>query len=301
MPTSAGRRLRQVAASIIIDGVTVSATANTITLDSDASSTNGAYDPGLIYIVDGTGTGQSRIILEYNGATKIAVVNRDWKVTPDATSEYVIAAYADLQCVNEGLVRAATANTVQLNALSSTDDDAYNGQAIFVVSGTGQDQLAVIRDYDGTTQTATLYNDLETILDTTSGYIMLPLGFRPILDLMYDTAGDPVTIIIPPPATPQTCRVYEYAYTQDGSQPLATAHATCQINSLPMDYNGVLHDGSVIEASTTSPDGDGNYVVYWDLPWTAEAVVILREHGVRHQITVPEDEESARVADLITT
>jgi hypothetical protein len=70
------------------------------------------------------------------------------------------------------------------------------------------------------------------------------------------------------------------------------------LTNLPVDYNGRLHDGSVIEASTTTPDGEGNYAIYWDLPWTSEAVIILTEHGVRHLITVPE-EPQARVADLI--
>jgi hypothetical protein len=122
-----------------------------------------------------------------------------------------------------------------------------------------------------------------------------------IIEDIYDLTHDgstPIVRVIPPPETPNTCRVYEYAYTQSGAEPLDPVHATAKITDLPFDYNGVLHDGSVIEASETSPDGDGNYVIYWDLPYTAEVVIILTEHGVRHQITVPE-EESARVADLI--
>jgi len=300
VPTSAGRRLRQVTASIIIDGMAQGAGTgnNQIQLANDASSVNGTYDPGLVYIVSGAGIGQSRIILEYNGATRTATVNRDWKVAPDATSEYVIAAYADLQCVNEGLVRAATANTIQLNALASTDDDAYNGQAVFIVSGTGQDQLAVIRDYDGATQTATTYCTLATTPDTTSGYVMLPLGLAPILSLMYDYQGTPTPIVIPPPALSNVCRVYEFAYIQSGASPLSTVTATAQIIDLPFDYDGKLHAGTSVTALTTTPDGQGNYAIYWDLPYTSTVTIYVKEHGVQHQITVPST-TTARLADLI--
>ncbi len=174
VPSSAGRKLRQLASDVVLDGMVQSATSNTVVLDGDASSLDGSYDPGYIIISNGLGAGQTRIITEYRGSTKTAVINRAWKITPDITSEYVIMGYADIQSVNEGLIRAATANTAQLNALASTVDDTYRGQLIFITSGTGEDQTAVVLSYNGATQTATIDGEWAITPDTTSNYVMLP-------------------------------------------------------------------------------------------------------------------------------
>lgn len=176
VPTSAGRRLRQLASQVIIDGTAVTSTENTITLDGDASATDGAYDPSLIFIVEGTGAGQCRLILQYIGATKVAVVDRDWKVNPNATSEYVIVGNPGREHVNEGLAQGGTANTITLNALASASDDAYNGQVIFLRSGTGEDQANRVIDYDGTSKIATVFHDWDMVPDTTTAYVMLPTG-----------------------------------------------------------------------------------------------------------------------------
>ena len=174
--TSAGRRLRQIASSIIYDGVAVSSTENTITLDAGASSVNGAYDPALIYIVTGTGAGQCRLILEYHGATRVAVVDRDWKVLPDATSEYVLAGDVGREHVNEGLAAGGTPTTIILNANASDYDDAYVGQVVFIRSGTGEDQARRVQTYDGATHIATVSRAWNVTPDATSGYVMLPTG-----------------------------------------------------------------------------------------------------------------------------
>lgn len=63
--------------------------ATTITLNTNASSTNDFYNGQLILIVAGTGVGQSRVIRSYAGGTRIATV-RTWVTNPDSTSEYVI-------------------------------------------------------------------------------------------------------------------------------------------------------------------------------------------------------------------
>lgn len=174
--TSAGRRLRQIASSIIYDGIAVSSTENTITLDAGASAVNGAYDPALIYIVNGTGAGQCRLILEYTGATRRAVVDRDWKILPDATSEYVLAGDVGREHVNEGLATDGTETTIVLNANASDADDAYIGQVVFIRSGTGEDQARRVQDYDGATHTVTVARAWNIIPDATSAYVMLPTG-----------------------------------------------------------------------------------------------------------------------------
>lgn len=64
--------------------------AGTITLDTSASATNDYYNGMVILIVSGTGAGQSRVITDYVGASKVATVGKAWATNPDATSEFVI-------------------------------------------------------------------------------------------------------------------------------------------------------------------------------------------------------------------
>ena len=184
VPTSAGRRLRDLSTSVITTGTTVSATTNTIELNGDAATTDGAYDPALISIVGGTGYGQTRLVLQYIGATKTAIVDRNWKTIPDNTSEYVISAHPGREHVNEGLAQAGTLNTITLNPLASSDDNAYVGQVVFLRSGTGEDQACKVQSYNGTTKVATLCKNWNVIPDNTSAYVMLPTGFFDGLELV---------------------------------------------------------------------------------------------------------------------
>jgi hypothetical protein len=174
--SSAGRRLRQIASVIVIDGTSQGAgvNGNQIILANDASSTNGAYDPALIAIVSGTGAGQCRLILEYVGSTRTATVDRDWKVLPDVTSEYIVYADAGREHVNEGLAQTGTSNTITLNINASAFDDAYVHQTIFIRSGTGSDQVRTISAYNGTTKIATVTENWDEIPDNTSAYVILP-------------------------------------------------------------------------------------------------------------------------------
>jgi hypothetical protein len=181
IPNSAGRRLRQFTSQIITSGLVISSTLNTVTLNGDASAVDGAYDPGMITIIEGTGAGQSRMILEYVGATKTTILDRDWKVQPDVTSEYVIFAWPGREHINEGLAQAGTANTITLNALASDDDNAYVGQVVFIRSGTGEDQARRVTAYNGTTKVATMDANWAHIPDATSAYVMLPTAsFDPV-------------------------------------------------------------------------------------------------------------------------
>ena len=145
---SAGRRLRNITSVVITEGVCPSGPlqSNQIVLNGDASTVDGAYDPAVISIVNGIGLGQSRLILQYEGSTKTATVDRDWKVEPDDTSEYILTADPGREHVNEGLARAGTNLTMTLNVLASDDNDAYNGQIIFIRSGTGADQARKVTD-----------------------------------------------------------------------------------------------------------------------------------------------------------
>jgi hypothetical protein len=162
--------------SVIHSGVAQGGTGNTITLSSESSQLNGSYDPSIITIYSGTGAGQSRIVLQYIGATHVAVVNRDWREIPDESSTYVIHPYADIQTVNEGLITSATSNTARLNIDASTVNGTYIGQIIAILSGTGADQTATITGYNGSTQTATIAGNWVVTPDSTSAYVMLPVS-----------------------------------------------------------------------------------------------------------------------------
>ncbi len=174
--TSAGRRLRALGNQIILENSAVTSTTNSITFNGLASAITGAYDPALIYIVEGTGVGQCRNILEYRGATKTAIVDRDWRVPPDDTSNYVIVANAGREHVNEGAAAGGSSNTIILNTSASATDDAYNGQVVFIRSGIGADQARRVVGYVGSTRTATVDRVWATTPTTESAYVMLPTG-----------------------------------------------------------------------------------------------------------------------------
>lgn len=173
-------------ASNNITGVTTTATvqsgtaqagsANTITLAAGASATNGLYDPGMVRIISGTGAGQARVILEYAGATKVAVVDRDWRVNPDNTSVYEIIATSNLISSNEGLAQAGAGSTITLNANASAVNNSYIGETVTIRAGTGQDQSRNIINYVGATKVATVDAAWSTNPDSTSVYVIWPLG-----------------------------------------------------------------------------------------------------------------------------
>jgi len=148
---------------------------NQIELDSRASSAPGAYDPAEIYIVAGTGAGQTRLIYEYNGDTKTATLDRNWKIQPVAgDSIYRVSSHPGREHVNEGLCASGSTTWAALNALASTQDDAYNYQTIFFRGGAGEDQVAQISDYDGEHQIATFEEPVQIAIDNTTSYVILP-------------------------------------------------------------------------------------------------------------------------------
>lgn len=165
----------------IITGV-AQATGNTsirINLAQTASTMDGAYDPGVVDIVGGTGVGQSRQIWEYDsdGTDRFAYVNRDFKVVPDNTSIFEIRANSGDTHVNEGVARGGTSNTIILNALASTGSTSYLGQIVFIGAGIGADDWGVVLSYDNGTQTATVHKNWDvTPVNGQTVYAMLPEG-----------------------------------------------------------------------------------------------------------------------------
>lgn len=173
---SAGKRLRDIPSSTIHTGTArgPAANGNQIELAPDASDVDGAYDPSGIIIIDGLGAGQCRNVIQYDGAARIATVDRTWKVAPDATSEYIIHADSGREHVNEGLAMGGDTNSIVLNPLASSFDNAYQDQLVFIRSGLGEDQVRPVLSYSGSTQTVYVERAWDVIPDSTSGYVILP-------------------------------------------------------------------------------------------------------------------------------
>jgi len=68
-------------------GTSTAATFNTITLDTDANSTNNYYNEWLISIKSGPGIGETNKIISYVGATRVATVDTNWTTLP-SSSDY---------------------------------------------------------------------------------------------------------------------------------------------------------------------------------------------------------------------
>lgn len=76
-------------------GTAQAGAATTITLAASASATSSLYNGEIIKLYGGTGAGQTRTITAYNGATKVATVDRAWITNPDNTSTYSILASSE--------------------------------------------------------------------------------------------------------------------------------------------------------------------------------------------------------------
>ena len=71
-------------------GLVISALSNNITMKASENSNDNFYNNMSLVIRGGTGTGQTRNIISYNGTTKVAVIDRPWVVIPAINSVYVI-------------------------------------------------------------------------------------------------------------------------------------------------------------------------------------------------------------------
>jgi hypothetical protein len=171
---SAGKLVRQEAAVIVTDGTAQAGSINTITLAAGESAVDEQFFDQLIYIEDGTGVGQSHHILKYVGATKVATIDGNWVIAPDATSDYIIYNFSAHEWADAGVLVAATSTTVTLNGGASTVDDYYRDMLVYMASGTGSGQAMRIKSYVGATKVATLARAWGTTPDATTGYIVLP-------------------------------------------------------------------------------------------------------------------------------
>jgi hypothetical protein len=64
--------------------------AASITLRSGAVATDSYYNNQAVFIMSGTGAGQTNKITAYVGSTKVATVSTAWVTQPDNTSVYIV-------------------------------------------------------------------------------------------------------------------------------------------------------------------------------------------------------------------
>ena len=71
-------------------GLAQAGASGSITLHTNASSTDDFYNGALVVVTGGTGVGQVRRITDYVGSTRVATVDANWVTNPDSTSRYRI-------------------------------------------------------------------------------------------------------------------------------------------------------------------------------------------------------------------
>lgn len=71
------------------EGVAQGGGVQTITLNELASSQNNVYLGQMISLVAGTGSDQARMVIGYDGTTKIATMDSPWIIQPDNTTIYI--------------------------------------------------------------------------------------------------------------------------------------------------------------------------------------------------------------------
>jgi len=265
---SSGKRLRDVASNVIRTNTAQGAGTgnNQIQFDTGASAVDGIFDPGRVLLSSGTGVGQARLIIEYDGTTKTATVDRDWKVNPDATTEFIIIADAGREHVNEGLAQAGTTTTITLNVLAASIDDSLVGQIVFIRSGIGQDQVRNIIAYNGTTKVATVNKDWDTTPTTGSGYVILPavnLTDQQIADIVWDEPLTGATHNVMQSSGKRLRDLGGFAIRSGTAQGAGTGNNQIQFDTGASSVDGAYDPAAVLLVGGTQ-DGQTRLILQYD-------------------------------------
>ena len=150
-------------------------TYNNILLANAASSVNDYYNGYLVTVISGTGAGQCRLIADYIGSTRSAVVQDPWVTAPDGTSTYRVESFSGILLADTGMAAGAGASTITLATSAPAITDTYIGHTVFISGGTGIGQGRIITAYTNT-RIATVSPAWTTTPDTSSVYMVLPVG-----------------------------------------------------------------------------------------------------------------------------
>ena len=190
---SGGRRIRQLEeATILASGTIATVTdGHTFTLDAGAVATTDYYISAKLQIVEGTGAGQSRVIIAYSSG-RVAILDSNFITNPDTSSVYeVISAdvhvsVSDADLAEGFLASVADASNVTLDATNSVSaTDYYKGEQIVITHGTGVGQAREIISQSG--RALVVSPAFVTLPDTTSVFhIMVMLSADEVVDENWD-------------------------------------------------------------------------------------------------------------------
>lgn len=196
IPTSAGKRLRQIEEAFVHASGTIAAVSggHQVTLDGGAVAAADYYVGDRLQITEGTGLGQSRVIIKYT-AGKVVTLDSDWITNPDTNSLYDVVA-ADIHVavsdadLAEGFVATATSTTTitldDTTAIATTD--YYVGNLIIFTHGTGAGQSREITGYTSG-RVVTMSPALATAVSTdTVWHIQAAPSIAEIADEIWDEA-----------------------------------------------------------------------------------------------------------------
>lgn len=193
--TSAGKRLRELEQAFVQASGTIATVTNshTITLDTAAVGTADFYPHSRLSILEGTGAGQSRLIINYTSG-RVCTLESDFTTDPDTSSLYAIeAADANVAVASNWLAQGFVATftnstTITLDALAEANADLYNGSIIFFHDGTGSGQSRLITAYT-VGRVVTLAPALDTDLAAGTTYaIQAVIPTAEIVDQVWDEA-----------------------------------------------------------------------------------------------------------------
>lgn len=198
---SAGRRLRQIEQAFVHASGTIATVTNghTLTLDSGAVATTDYYIGDRLQIIEGTGAGQSRLVVAYTSG-RVCTLDSDFTTNPDTSSLWELDA-ADVHVsvsdadLAEGFVATYTnTTTITLDSGAIGTTDFYVGELIVFTHGTGSGQAREITAYTSG-RVVTMAPALVTALDTTTTWhIQAVVSIPEIVDEIWDeTLSDHTT------------------------------------------------------------------------------------------------------------
>lgn len=99
-------------------GAVQTANTTTVTLASGANTTTGIYTKSSIYIDSGTGVGQLRKIVNYDGTNKRVTVDSAFSPSPDGTSTYIVSPTISVTGDGSGLKAYSVVSNGSINKVN---------------------------------------------------------------------------------------------------------------------------------------------------------------------------------------
>jgi len=164
----------------VLVGTAQAGASSTITLTSSASTIDDRYNNFTITITGGTGSGQSKLITDYVGSTKVATISGTWAINPNNTSVYSIACYNESGTVTGLLINSFYVNylnsiiTFNSSEIGQTVLASYQGRGVILLSaeriytksvdGTATQNLQEVSDSVG--DASTVLSNLNSAITT---------------------------------------------------------------------------------------------------------------------------------------